>query len=392
MQLESSSQVKRRAGAVAGLAAAVSLVTACAVASPQAAEDATVGARTAPLVIGHRGAAGYLPDHTLEGYALAIALGADYVDVDLVATRDGHLVARHEPNLVATTNVKDLPQFAGRRRKAMVDGVEQEGFFASDFTLAEIRTLRAVQPRSDRDARFDGRFALPTLDEVIALVKRRSSEAGRTIGVYLETKHPTWHQSLGLPLEEPLLAVLERAGWNRRDAPVFIQSFETANLRALRARTAVRLVQLVDGQAVRADGGLDLSPPFDRPYDWTASGRSGSFQDLLAPAGLAEVAQYADAIAPWKPYLQSWAGTTLLPPTSVVADAHRAGLLVHAFTFRNEASEMAPHFGGNPVAEYLHFFELGVDGVFSDFPDTAVAARAMFRLATDPPHVEQRGE
>lgn len=392
MRLESPSQATRRGSPVAGLVAAVSLVTACAVAVPEAADDATLGARAAPLVIGHRGAPGYLPDHTLEGYSLAIGLGADYVDVDLVATRDGHLVVRHEPNLLATTDVRDLPQFAERRRKAMVDGVEQEGFFASDFTLAEIRTLRAVQPRSDRDPRFDGRFALPTLDEVIALVKRRSAEAGRTIGVYLETKHPTWHQSLGLALEEPLLAALERAGWNRRDAPVFIQSFETANLRALRARTAVRLVQLVDGQAVRADGTLDLSPPFDRPYDWTASGRSGSFQDLLAPAGLDEVARYADVIAPWKPYLQSWAGATLLPPTTVVADAHRVGLLVHAFTFRNEASEMAPRFGGNPVAEYLHFFELGVDGVFSDFPDTAVAARAMFRLATDAPHAEARGE
>jgi glycerophosphoryl diester phosphodiesterase len=330
-------------------------------------------------VIGHRGAPGYLPDHTLEGYALAIELGADYVDVDLVATRDGQLVARHEPNLVDTTNVRDLPEFAGRRRRAVIDGAPQEGFFASDFTLAEIRTLRAVQPRPERAHRFDGRFAIPTLDEVIALVKRKAAETGRPVGVYLETKHPTYHESLGLALEDRLVAALERAGWSRRDAPVFIQSFETGNLRYLRTRTPVRLAQLVDGNAVRPDGTLDLSPPFDRPYDWTASGRGGSFRDLLTPAGLAEVASYADVIAPWKPYLQSWAGGALLPPTSVVADAHRAGLLVHAFTFRNEASEMAPAFGGSPVAEYLNFYELGVDGVFSDFADTAVAARAMFR-------------
>jgi glycerophosphoryl diester phosphodiesterase len=340
-------------------------------------------------VIGHRGAPGYLPDHTLESYALAIALGADYVDVDLVATKDGHLVARHEPNLVDTTNVKDRPQFAGRRRRAVIDGVEQEGFFASDFTLAEIRTLRAVQPLPGRDHRFDHRFGIPTLDEVIALVKRKSDEVGRTIGIYPETKHPTYHQSIGLALEDRLVAALERAGWNRRDAPVFIQSFETANLRTLRSRTPVRLVQLVDANEVRLDGTLDLSPPFDRPYDWTASGREGLFSDLLTPAGLAEVASYADVVAPWKPYLQSWAEATFLPPTSVVADAHRAGLLVHPFTFRNEASQMAPGFGGNAVAEYLRFYELGVDGVFSDFADTAVAARAMFLLATDSAFAER---
>ena len=363
-----------------GLVALAIFAAACA-GAPPASED---GGRAALLVIGHRGAPGYLPDHTLEGQALAIELGADSVDADVVATKDGHLIVRHEPNLVASTNVKDLPQFAGRRRSAVIDGVEQEGFFASDFTLAEIRTLRAVQPFPDRDHRFDGRFAIPTLDEVIALAKRKSDELGRTIGVYPETKHPTWHQSIGLALEDRLLAALERAGWNRRDAPVHIQSFETASLRALREKTRVRLTQLVDANEVNPDGTLDLSPPFDRPYDWTASGRGGSFRDLLTPAGLAEVATYADVIAPWKPYLQSWAGATLLPPTNVVADAHRAGLEVHPFTFRNEPSQMAPGFGGNPIAEYLHYYALGVDGVFSDFADTAVAARAVFLLATDP--------
>jgi glycerophosphoryl diester phosphodiesterase len=372
-----------------GLFAAVAiLAAACAAASRDGPADSKAGGRVAPLVIGHRGAPGYLPDHTLEGQALAIVLGADYLDADVVATRDGHLIVRHEPNLVASTNVKDLPQFAGRRRRAVIDGFEQEGFFAADFTLAEIRTLRAVQPLPDRDHRFDGRFAIPTLDEVIALAKRKSDELGRRIGVYPETKHPTWHQSIGLALEDRLLAALDRAGWNRQNAPVYVQSFETANLRYLRGKTRVRLVQLVDGNDVNPDGTLDLSPPFDRPYDWTASGRKGLFSDLLTPAGLAEVATYADVIAPWKPYLQSWAGSTFLPPTSVVADAHRAGLRVHPFSFRNEASRMAPGFGGNPVAEYLRFYALGVDGVFSDFADAAVAARALFLLATDPSYAE----
>lgn len=369
----------------AGLAATALLAAAC-TGSLSHAPARPQDERAAPLVIGHRGAPGYLPDHTLEGYALAIALGADFVDVDLVATKDGHLVVRHEPNLVATTNVASLPEFADRRRKAVIDGALEEGFFASDFTLAEIRTLRAVQPLPDRDPRFDGRFAVPTLDEVIALVKRKADEAGRTVGIYPETKHPTYHQSIGLALEDRLVAALARAGWNRRDAPVFIQSFETASLRYLRARTRVRLVQLVDANGVRPDGTLDLSPPSGRPFDWTASGRPGLFSDLVTPAGLAEVARYADGIAPWKAYLQSWAGPTLLPPTSVVADAHRAGLVVHPFTFRSEPARMPPPFAGNAVREYLRFYELGVDGVFSDFTDTAVAARAMHRLATEPSH------
>jgi glycerophosphoryl diester phosphodiesterase len=182
-----------------------------------------------PLVIGHRGTHGYLPAHTLEGYALAIELGADFVEPDLVATRDGHLIASHEPNLVATTDVASRPEFASRRRTAVVDGVAESGFFASDFTLAEIKRLRRVQDFADRPQQFNGKFEVPTLEEVIALVKRKSKEKGRTIGIYPETKHPTYHKSIGLPLEPRLVQALAQAGWNRRDAPVFIQSFEQSN-------------------------------------------------------------------------------------------------------------------------------------------------------------------
>jgi glycerophosphoryl diester phosphodiesterase len=367
-------------------------------------------ADNAPLVIGHRGGAtGYLPDHTLENYALGIQLGADYVEPDLVATKDGVLIARHEPNLIATTNVKDLPQFAGRKRTEVIDGASEEGFFARDFTLAEIKQLRAVQPLSDRDQSFNGKFEIPTLEEVIDFVKRKSRQEGRVIGIYPETKHPTYHQDHHLALEDRLVALLAKHGLNHRRAPVFIQSFETANLKYLRSRTSVRLVQLVDANDVNPDGTLDFTPPFDKPYDWTVSGRPGLFKDLVTPQGLAEVRTYADGIGPWKPYLMSsvcklvsngaCADTTgdglvderdrvLLPPTDVVANAHRLGLVVHPYTFRNEQKRLASNYSGNPINEYLAFYELGVDGVFSDFADTAFAARAMFLLKSDPDYAK----
>src|SRR3954466_7026546 len=182
-----------------------------------------------PLVIGHRGAAGYLPDHTLQGYQLAIDLGADYIEPDLVATKDGVLIARHEPNLIATTDVAS--KFPLRKRFEMIDGAVEEGYFARDFTLKEIKTLRAVQPFAFRDQRFNGKFQIPTFDEILDLVARNERRLHKTIGVYPETKHPTYHRSHGLPLEGKLLAVLKRHHLNHRGAPVFIQSFEQANLK-----------------------------------------------------------------------------------------------------------------------------------------------------------------
>ena len=341
-----------------------------------------------PLVIGHRGASGYLPEHTLAGYALAVGLGADYIEPDLVVTKDGRLVARHEPNITNTTDVASRPEFADRKRTAIVDGVAEEGWFASDFTLAEIRTLRAVQPFPERPQQFNGRFAIPTFDEVIALAKRLGKKHGRTVGVYPETKHPTYHRALGLPLERRLLNALRRAGWNRRGAPVFIQSFEQSNLVELSKRTRVRLIQLVDANDVNADGTLDYTAPFDRPYDWTVSGDpellARTFAYLATDEGLDEVSDYADGIGPWKPYIVSTADGKLLPPTDLVTRAHEHDLLVHPYTFRNEQSRLAPDYAGNPINEYLKFYEVGVDGLFSDFPDTAVAARELFRLERDP--------
>ena len=298
-----------------------------------------------PIVIGHRGGAtGYLPEHTLENYARGIELGADFVEPDLVATKDGVLIARHEPNMIATTNVKDLPRFASRRRKAMIDGDEEDGFFACDFTLAEIKTLRAIQPMPDRDQSHNGRYEIPTLDEIIALVKRKSAEKGRTIGIYPETKHPAWHRSIGLPLEDRLLDALSRAGWTGRDAPVFVQSFERASLEYVRERSKVRLIQLVGGRS----------------------------RSALAPERLDEIRKYADGIGPEKSLVDAKA----------VADAHARGLLVHPWTFRNEAKYVLPAYGGDAMREYLAFYEMGVDGVFSDFADTAADARKRYLSTT----------
>lgn len=365
---------------------------------------------SAPIVIGHRGASGYLPEHTLESYALAIELGADYIEPDLVMTKDGHLIARHEPNMINTTDVKDRPEFVDRRRIAVVDGVAEEGWFASDFSLAEIKRLRAVQAFAERPQRLNGVFEIPTLEEVIQLAKRKTKETGRTIGIYPETKHPTYHRSIGLPLEGKLVQVLRRAGWDRRDAPVFIQSFEQSNLKELRRMTQIRLIQLVDANDVNPDGNLDFAAPFDRPYDWTASGDpdllARRFDFFVTEEGMKEVGTYADGIGPWKRYIVSTAAVDLngdgtigdengdgktdeadrklLAPADVIQRAHEHGLLVHTWTFRNEQRRLVSDYRGNPIEEYLQFYNLGIDGVFSDFPDAAFSARVLFRLLKDP--------
>ncbi len=341
-----------------------------------------------PLVIGHRGAAGYLPEHTLQSYALAIKLGADYVEPDLVATKDGHLIARHEPNIADTTDVR--AKFPGRETTKVVDGVPTTGFFASDFTLAEIKTLRAVQTFPERPQRFNGRFKIPTLEEVIDLVKRESRKRDRRIGIYPETKHPTFHQDLGLALEPRLVKILKRAGWDSRRDPVFIQSFEQSNLKRLNRMIGVRLVQLVDANDVLPDGSLEYVAPFDRPYDWTVSGdpelESRTFGFFATDEGLEEISTYADGIGPWKRYIVSTLGTgpessrTLAPPTDLIQRAHDHGLQIHTWTFRNEQSRLVSNYGGNPINEYLQFYELGIDGVFSDFPDTAFTARELLRV------------
>ena len=315
-----------------------------------------------PLIIAHRGASGHRPEHTLAAYELAIEQGADFIEPDLVSTRDGVLIARHENEISETTDVAARPELAGRRTTKRIDGQTVGGWFAEDFTFAEIKTLRARERLPFRDHSRDGRFEVPAFAEVLDLARRASRERGRTIGVYPETKHPTYFREIGLPLEEPLLRELAAAGYRGRDAPVYIQSFEVGNLRALRERTDLPLIQLLENR-----GG-----PWDLP--------DTAYRDLIRPAGLAEIATYADGIGPDKRLIAPVdAEGRLLPPTGLVRDAHAAGLRVHPWTMRSEAAFLAAGYGGDPAREIHHFITLGVDGLFCDFPDVAVAARRQVR-------------
>jgi glycerophosphoryl diester phosphodiesterase len=326
------------------------------------------------LVIGHRGASGYRPEHTLASYELAARQGADYIEPDLVVTKDGVLVARHEPEISTTTDVAAHPEFAARKTTKLLDGVATTGWFTEDFTLAELKTLRAKERIPDlrpQNTAFDGKFEIPTFQEVIDLRKRLSHELHREIGIYPETKHPTYFRNLGLPLEERLVWALRRNGLDRKHAPVFVQSFEVGNLQALAHVLRVPLVQLYGAKTAR-------------PYDFVAGGDQRTYADLATPAGLASVAAYAAGAGPSKDYIvpRDAAGRSL-PPTTFVRDAHRAGLVVHPYTFRAEntflplelRSSADPAAYGDLAAEVRQFFDLGVDGLFCDNPDRAVAAR-----------------
>jgi glycerophosphoryl diester phosphodiesterase len=321
-----------------------------------------------PLVIGHRGASGYRPEHTLAAYELAARQGADYIEPDLVITKDGVLVARHEPEISGTTDVADHPEFAARRTTKLLDGVAVTGWFTEDFTLAELKTLRAkerIPQLRPQNTAYDGQFEIPTFQEVIDLAKRLR------VGIYPETKHPTYFRQLGLPLEEPLVRALNRNRLNHPRAKVFVQSFEVANLRALDRVLRVPLVQLYGAKTTR-------------PYDFVVSGDPRTYADLATPAGLKWVSRHAEGAGPSKDYIVPRDATgRSLPPTTFVDDAHRARLQVHPYTFRAENSFLPlelrssadPAAWGDIQAELRQFYALGVDGVFADQPDQAVAAR-----------------
>lgn len=343
-----------------------------------------------PLVIAHRGASGILPEHTLEAYRAAIEQGADFIEPDLVLTKDGVMIDRHEPMLDGTTDVASkFP--ADRMRTREVDGVPTTAYFASDFTLAEIKTLRAVQPRANRPQGYNGLYEIPTLDEVIALAKAEGTKRGKSVGIYPEIKHSTYHATtVGFGanyFEDQLLAKLHAAYGNVASAPVFIQSFEVSNLQYLNTRTNIKLVQLIDADDVKDDGSVSLVAPYHKPYDFVVKNDSRSFADLLTASGLDFIKTYADAVGPWKPYLvktvndgveRTGDGTLTINDrrvdgsTGVIEMAHRKGLMVHTWTFRDDASGYGFK---DPKAEMQYYMRLGIDGVFTDFTATGVAAR-----------------
>jgi glycerophosphoryl diester phosphodiesterase len=336
------------------------LLPACSASESQAMEKPLEGQS---IIIAHRGASGERPEHTIAAYTLAIEQGADFIEPDLVLTKDGVLVARHENEISETTDVSAKPEFAERKATKTIDGQKMTGWFTEDFTLAELKTLRAKErlPQMRKaNMAYDGQFEVPTFDEILELAK------ARRVGVYPETKHPTYFASIGLPHEAPLLALLAKYGHIGKTAPVFIQSFEVENLKALRGKTKVRLIQLMDEKG---------SPPDRADLTYPA---------MAEPEGLKAIAAYADGIGPNKALVipRNIIGN-LGEPTSLVADAHKVGLAVHPWTFRREnyflplgqKSGIDPRGVGDLKTEIQTYLATGIDGFFSDNVSEAVAAK-----------------
>lgn len=362
--------IRRAAIALSGGALSTGAITEPVTADPSAISPSRT--RTITL-FAHRGASGYRPEHTLAGYELAIKLGADHIEPDLVSTGDGVLIARHENEIGGTTDVADHPEFGDRRTTKTIDGRAVTGWFSEDFTLTEIKTLRAkerlplVRPCNTK---YDGEFEIPTFDEILALASREGRIYHRRIGVSPETKHPTYFRSIGLPIEPAMLRSLSRAGLNNGDSKVVIQSFETGNLKQLARQTRIPLVQ--------------LTSPTGAPYDLIAAGDPRTYADLMSPAGLAEIATYAAWLGPDKSsVIPRDENDFLTAPTPLVADAHCAGLKVVAYTFRDENQFLPadfrvgtdPHAKGNAFGEFKAHFAAGIDGFFADYTDSAEAAK-----------------
>lgn len=325
--------------------------------STAAAALVLAGSAQAQLVIGHRGAAGERPEHTLASYNRAIDSGADYIEPDLEPTKDGALVARHENDITNTTDVATHPEFAKRRKVRVVDGKRIDGWFTEDFTLAELRTLRAKEPLPEvrpASAMHDGLYQIPTFGEIAQLVRARSAEKRRVIGIYPEIKHPAYYKARGIDATAMLMAALKAEGLDKPGSPIFIQCFEVGTLQRLHGQTSLPLVQLVEAEGA----------PVDRP-DWT-------FAQMMTPAGLREVAKYAAAIGVNARLVIGPDGK----PTPLVADAHAAGLKVHVWTLRRENRYLPaalrigsdPNAPGNFALAWQILKAAGVDGVFTDNP------------------------
>jgi|APFre7841882630_1041343.scaffolds.fasta_scaffold07450_2 glycerophosphoryl diester phosphodiesterase len=368
----------------------------------------------APLVIAHRGASAYFPEETIEAYRLAIAMGVDVIEPDLVVSKDGVLIARHDITLNTSTNIADHPEFAGRKRSGENGDGEPVAadWFVCDFTLAELKTLGAKSPNHPAAMAYNGLFRIATFQEILDLIKLKAKETGDLVSVYPETKNPSYHLKLWkdgkIParMEDLLMAAINANGLNHRNAPIFVQSFEPTSLQYMRSvGSKVKQVQLIDAYDIDfATGkmiyGTDAAHlVYSQPTDWKLEGRTELFDSMLTPAGLALIKAYADGIGPWKPMIvpvkckldgtgncmdldgngtfDGYPDSIQQPPTSLVHDAHRAGLFVHEYTFRSEKGyyNLPYDAKGDPIREYLTHFRLGVDGVFSDAADTALYAR-----------------
>lgn len=330
------------------------------------------------LVIGHRGASALRPEHTIASYTKAIDDGADVIEPDLVSTKDGVLVARHENEISGTTDVASRPEFASRKTTKIIDNVAITGWFTEDFTLTELKTLRAIERipvNRPENTQYNGQFQIPTLQEVIDLAQSKSRETGRTIGIYPETKHPSYFRSINLPLEKRLVDTLHANGYRGKHAPVFIQSFEVANLKEIRRMTDLPIIQLLSGSG--------------KPEDFRLSGDSRTYADIASAVGLLEVATYANGIGPSKEMvIPRDSNNNLAAPTTLVRDAHNAKLLVHPYTFRPEnpflpanmrsGDPASPSQRGNLVAEITAFLQAGIDGFFTDDPAIGRAALDAF--------------
>ncbi|MEC5163468.1 glycerophosphoryl diester phosphodiesterase [Janthinobacterium sp. CG_S6] len=342
-----------------------------------------------PTVTGHRGASALRPEHTLASYQKAIDDGADIIEPDLVSTKDGVLVARHENEIGGTTDVAGILKFATRKATKTIDGIPVTGWFTEDFTLAELKTLRAkerIPANRPANTAYDGQFEIPTLQEVLDLVKKETLAKGRTIGIYPETKHPSYFKEIGLPLEKRLVDQLVAGGYRGKDAAVYLQSFEVANLKELRSLTKMRIVQLIDNpKNPPAPNGA----PRNAPYDFVVAKNGRTYADMVTPVGLKEIAVYADVVSPYKEVIiPRTAANELGAATSFVADAHAAGLKVHTWTLRPEnpflpVSMRAPVVTslsqrGDSAAEITAYLKAGIDGFFTDDPAVGRAAVTAF--------------